>query len=71
MDKREKRYTITFPDGEKITASAGMLNELAIVYAESAERYGQLGTFALAESANKRFRFISNYLNKKGYFDDL
>lgn len=71
MDKREKRYTITFPDGEKITTSASMLNELAIAYAESVERYEQLGAFPLAKSANERFRFISDYLNKKGYFDDL
>lgn len=66
----ESKITITFPNGEKITATAGMLNQIVIWANESAIRYNNIGCEALAKGANETADFIYNVLDSKRLYND-
>lgn len=65
----KSKITITFSDGEKITATAGMLNQIVIWANESATRYNNIDCEALAEEANKTADYIYNILDSKGLYN--
>lgn len=65
-----KRYTVTLSDGEKITASAGTLNELSCMLFEASEHYKLLGCDALARLAERQLNCIHEHLKTHHYYDD-
>lgn len=67
--KRETRYTITFSNGEKITATGSMFNDMAIAFNECASRQLSFGCEALARENSKMAEEIDNYLESKGYYE--
>ena len=69
-DKYSKRYTITLPDGGKITADAGTLNMLGCVLFEASEHYNIQGCDALARRAIDTHKCIHDYLEERHFYDD-
>lgn len=68
--KRETRYTITLSNGEKITATGSMFNDMSLAFSECAKRHISLGCEAIAKEYSNMSEEIYNYLESKGYYDD-
>ena len=69
--KWEKRYTITFHNGEKVTATGSMFNTMSIAFHECAERQCELGCNALAKEYFRLAGDIHKYLENKGYYKEV
>jgi len=68
--KWRTRYTITFSNGEKITATGSMFNDMAIAFSECAKRQVSFGCEAIAKEYSNMSEEIYNYLESKGYYED-
>lgn len=68
--KWRTRYTITFSNGEKITTTGSMFNDMSIAYRECAKRMISLGCEAIAKEYSNMSEEIYNYLESKGYYED-
>lgn len=69
MTKKETRHTITFSNGEKITATDAMFNDMAIAFSECASKQLSFRCEFLAEENSKMAQEIYDYLESKGYYD--
>lgn len=67
--KMSTRKTIIL-DGEKITASVGLLNELAILADEASSNYKKTGFHALAGRAKNKCDEIYAQLEEMGAYKD-
>lgn len=67
--KMSTRKTIIV-DGEKITASVGFLNEIAILAEEASSNYKKTGFHALARMAKNKCDEIYTQLEEMGAYKD-
>ena len=58
-------------DGEKVTASAAMLNRISIWIQESADADDRRGYHATAEASKELGKSIYDQLDALGFYDDI
>lgn len=62
--------TVMFENGEKVTASKDVLNELSLAYRYASERWEQKNLYVTAELYEQRAHTIYDALDETGYYDE-
>lgn len=63
--------TITFKNGDKITASKDVFNELSLIYDMASDERKSKGYNAIAKEYEEKASLIYSELNKIGFYESV